>query len=98
MCNTKNIRKVNPGGKLMCVRERKGWVEIIRRVWGGWEAVEEREISGFWLLPKQMVGLTKRWWLARVWGEARLHAVAAQPPGSAHVMWALGSVQGLETC
>lgn len=22
----------------------------------------------FLVLPKQMVGLTKRWWLARVWG------------------------------
>lgn len=29
---------------------------------------------GFWLLLKQMVGLTKRWWLARVWGEAWLRA------------------------
>lgn len=42
--------------------------------------MEEREI-GFWLLPKQMVGLTKRWWLARVWGEAWLRAAVHAASG-----------------
>lgn len=66
-------RKINPTGKLMWRRGCKRQVEVMRKIWGGWEAVEEREMS-FWLLPKQMVGLTKRWWLARVCGEAWLCA------------------------
>ena len=51
---------------------------------------------GFWLLPKQMVGLTKRWWLARVWGEAWLRAAvqAASRICSRNVMVGIRSGPG----